>query len=134
MKGFFRTPTRVRLRTVVLAVVLAAAALLIAALAHRGNMNRMQKELVDYQQQIKEANAEEETLRSRLEFMETDAYIAQEARQRFGYMAPEELRFYIDDGASADTPIVLPATEPSAAPEGEAEEGAGDETAEETQP
>ncbi|HIQ64036.1 MAG: septum formation initiator family protein [Christensenellales bacterium] len=104
---------QVTVRPKFLLVVLLPLALifLIAAVVQRGQISRLRTELEEVRVEVQDAYSQMEELERRLSFTETDEYIEQEARRRFGLINPGEVRFVIEEGtpdasAAQPTPAV----------------------------
>lgn len=104
---------QVTVRPKFLLVVLLPLALifLIAAVVQRGQISHLRTELEEVRVEVQDAYSQMEELERRLSFTETDEYIEQEARRRFGLINPGEVRFVIEEGtpdasAAQPTPAV----------------------------
>jgi len=94
----------VKPRFLLIVTLVMAVAVSIALSVKSARIRKLDEEVREIQQLVLEANAHAEELERRLEFTATDAYIEQEARRRFGYMADGEIRFVMEGAEETDMP------------------------------
>ncbi len=119
-KEFMRREITLRIRLLVFMLIMLSVFFAILAAVRSSQVKRLKAESTQIHEQIKEAQAKAEELKNRLAFAETDDYIAQEARQRFGYMVDGEIRFVLEDSPAANAPrpliVIAPTPDPSPSP------------------
>lgn len=86
----------VRLRLLVFLTTVFAMSFLIMLAVQSAHFRRALELVDDAQAQVHEMNAKKDELERHYAFTETDAYVAQEARRRFGYLAEGERRYMIE--------------------------------------
>lgn len=94
--SWFRERKRVRITHVALLVLLALCFVLTLVWANAG-LRTLRRELDETRIQLKETQDMLAEKERELTFSATDAYIEQQARERFGYIRPEEMRFVPED-------------------------------------
>ncbi|MDR0929384.1 MAG: septum formation initiator family protein [Oscillospiraceae bacterium] len=100
-----RRTVRVPWRVIWALVALTLVAFGILRLVHAGKAQRLIDDRFALEAQVLAAYAEEETLEERLAFTATDAFAEQEARRRFGYMSPGEIRFVVEKAPAQPDPV-----------------------------
>jgi cell division protein FtsB len=95
-EGMFRS-VHVSRRLLLLLAALLLIAFITMRVVHTGKAQRLLDDKTALEAQVQAAYDEEAALKERLAFTATDAFIEQEARRRFGYMAPGEIRFVVDE-------------------------------------
>lgn len=117
--GFFIKP-----RYIILFFILTFFVLGGVYLSQQTKLTSIAEEKVTLQTQLDSLNVEEERLERMLEYMQTTDYLIQYAREKLGYVFPDDWKFY-DPNADAqvtpkmvETPTPIPSlTTPSASPE-----------------
>ncbi len=83
-------------------IVLAALTIFfgVAYIVQSAQVRRLNKEAAEVQALVVAAQDKTKELERRLEFSNTDEYVEQEARRRFGYLGPGEIRFMFEETAA----------------------------------
>ncbi len=69
------------------------------AISQSGKLQEIEKKQQELTTKYDALKLEEQRLESMLEYAQTDEYLAQYAREKFGYLRPEDYKFYIDEKA-----------------------------------
>ncbi len=115
-KEALRREVTIQVRFIAFLLIVVSIVCGIFAAVKSAQVRRLQAEAAEVQTLVLEAKAKSEELQRRLAFTETDEYIAQEARQRFGYMEEGEIRFVLEGSAAANAPQPLIVQTPTPAP------------------
>ena len=118
-----RTGFRLRPRYLILFFILTFFVLGGVYLSQQTKLSSIAEEKVKLQTELDRYKVDEERLERMLEYMNTTDYMIQYAREKLGYVFPDDWKFY-DDAANvkatpkmAETPTPIPAlTTPSAKP------------------
>ncbi|PKM40649.1 MAG: hypothetical protein CVV04_05495 [Firmicutes bacterium HGW-Firmicutes-9] len=118
-----RTGFRIRPRYLILFFILTFFVLGGVYLSQQTKLSSIADEKVEKQSDLDQLKVEEERLERMLEYMRTTDYMIQYAREKLGYVFPDDYKFF-DDTANvkptpklADTPTPLPAlTTPKPSP------------------
>ena len=118
-----RTGFRIRPRYLILFFILTFFVLGGVYLSQQTKLSSIADEKIALQAELDSRKVEEERLERMLEYMRTTDYMIQYAREKLGYVFPDDYKFY-DDTANekptpklADTPTPLPAlTTPQPSP------------------
>ena len=120
-----RTGFRIRPRYLILFFILTFFVLGGVYLSQQTKLSSIAEEKIKLQSKLDEKKVEQERLERMLEYMQTTDYMIQYAREKLGYVFPDDYKFY-DDSADAkvtpklaETPTPVPALttpEPSATP------------------
>lgn len=117
---FMRREITLRIRFLIFILLVLVIFFAVISAVRSSQLKRLKAESTQVHEDIKVAQAKIEEMQNRLAFTETDDYIAQEARQRFGYMEDGEIRFVLEDSAAANAPkpliVIAPTPEPSPSP------------------
>ena len=92
---------------VVLAFLLAFFVMAGVYLSQQTKMSSIQQQKEELQRELNALTVEEERLERMLEYMQTTEYLLQYAREKLGYVFPDDIRFY-EDPALAITPTPSP--------------------------
>lgn len=110
-----RTGFRIRPRYLILFFILTFFVLGGVYLSQQTKLSSIAEQKVELQTELDAKNVEKERLERMLEYMHTTDYMIQYAREKLGYVFPDDFKFY-DDTANvkatpklADTPTPLPA-------------------------
>lgn len=82
---------------VFLCCLLAMGAMGAVMVAQEAKLNEIAEEQAVLQARLDEQLTEEQRLNRMQEYVETDEYLAQYAREKFGYVRPEDYKFYRED-------------------------------------
>ena len=63
-------------------------------LSQQTKMDSIEEEKAELQAELDAYKVEQERLESMLEYMQTDAYLEQYAREKLGYVYPNDTKFY----------------------------------------
>ena len=113
-------------------LLLAMAVLLLVLAICKANarIGELQTQVDRAQEQVLAAYSETEELQRKLEFMDTDEYIEQEARKRYNLLGDREIRFVLGTENSDNTEKLLQGIKP----ETEKYDDVGDDTLEQPVP
>lgn len=104
--SFVRKPARrLRFDPYRFVMVLALVYFLVTLVSQQLVIIRLNRQLAELESEIESVRAEQVSLQERIAYLQTDAYIIQEARGRFGLTRPGEIRYVTveDDDATAAT-------------------------------
>ncbi|MEG0767762.1 MAG: septum formation initiator family protein [Clostridia bacterium] len=90
-----RRKTRVKPRFWLILTLPVLACFLLLFINRSAQIRTLQASISVKQQQINEAALRKMELERKLAFIQTDSYVQQEARRRFGYLKPGEIRFMV---------------------------------------
>ena len=79
-------------------------------LSQQTKMSSIQQQKEELQKNLNALTVEEERLERMLEYMQTTEYLLQYAREKLGYVFPDDIRFY-EDPTLAITPTPSPTTQ-----------------------
>lgn len=85
---------KLKARYVILAFLLAFCILGGIYLSQQTKMTTIEEETAALQAQLDALRVEEERLERMLEYMQTDDYLLQYAREKLGYVYPNDIKFY----------------------------------------
>lgn len=85
---------KLKARYVILAFLLAFCILGGIYLSQQTKMTTIEEETAALQAQLDALRVEEERLERMLEYMQTDDYLLQYAREKLGYVYPDDIKFY----------------------------------------
>ena len=92
---------------VVLAFLLAFFVMAGVYLSQQTKLSSIQEQKDELQKELDSLTVEEERLERMLEYMQTTEYLLQYAREKLGYVFPDDIRFY-EDPSLAITPTPSP--------------------------
>lgn len=95
---------RIRPRYIILFFVLTFFVLGGVYLSQRTQLRTIAAEKVELQAQLDELKVEEERLERMLEYMRTNDYLLQYAREKLGYVFKDDWKFYDDSPTSSPVP------------------------------
>ena len=104
--------------------------LVLAICKANARIGELQTQVDRAQEQVLAAYSETEELQRKLEFMDTDEYIEQEARKRYNLLGDREIRFVLGTENSDNTEKLLQGIKP----ETEKYDDVGDDTLEQPVP
>ena len=104
--------------------------LVLAICKANARIGELQTQVDRAQEQVLAAYSETEELQRKLEFMDTDEYIEQEARKRYNLLGDREIRFVLGTESSDNTEKLLQGIKP----ETEKYDDVGDDTLEQPVP
>lgn len=104
--------------------------LVLAICKANARIGKLQTQVDRAQEQVLAAYSETEELQRKLEFMDTDEYIEQEARKRYNLLGDREIRFVLGTENSDNTEKLLQGIKP----ETEKYDDVGDDTLEQPVP
>ena len=104
--------------------------LVLAICKANARIGELQTQVDRAQEQVLAAYSETEELQRKLEFMDTDEYIEQEARKRYNFLGDREIRFVLGTENSDNTEKLLQGIKP----ETEKYDDVGDDTLEQPVP
>lgn len=104
--------------------------LVLAICKANARIGELQTQVDRAQEHVLAAYSETEELQRKLEFMDTDEYIEQEARKRYNLLGDREIRFVLGTENSDNTEKLLQGIKP----ETEKYDGVGDDTLEQPVP
>ena len=104
--------------------------LVLAICKANARIGELQTQVDRAQEQVLAAYSETEELQRKLEFMDTDEYIEQEARKRYNLLGDREIRFVLGTENSDNTEKLLQGSKP----ETEKYDDVGDDTLEQPVP
>lgn len=104
--------------------------LVLAICKANARIGELQTQVDRAQEQVLAAYSETEELQRKLEFMDTDEYIEQEARKRYNLLGDREIRFVLGTENSDNTEMLLQGIKP----ETEKYDDVGDDTLEQPVP
>lgn len=104
--------------------------LVLAICKANARIGELQTQVDRAQEQVLAAYSETEELQRKLEFMDTDEYIEQEARKRYNLLGDREIRFVLGTEKSDNTEKLLQGIKP----ETEKYDDVGDDTLEQPVP
>lgn len=84
---------RIKARYVVPVFILAFCVMGGIRLSQRTKMNNIEEQRVQLQEQYDALKVDEERLERMLEYMQTDDYLLQYAREKLGYVFPNDVKF-----------------------------------------
>lgn len=85
---------KLKARYVILAFLLAFCVLGGIYLSQQTKMTTIEDNTAALQEQLDALKVEEERLERMLEYMQTDEYLLQYAREKLGYVFPDDIKFY----------------------------------------
>lgn len=88
---------RIRPRYIIMAFVLAIFILSGVYLSQQTKLRSIAESKITLQSELDALHVEEERLERMLEYMQTDEYKLQYAREKLGYVFPDDIKFYMDD-------------------------------------
>ena len=94
---------RIRPRYIIMAFVLALFVLGGVYLSQQTKLRSIEESKLGLQGELDALNVEEERLERMLEYMQTDEYKLQYAREKLGYVFPDDVKFY-EDAVQEPTP------------------------------
>ena len=106
---------RIRPRYIILFFILAIFVLGGVYLSQMTMLNTIAEDKAVLQSQLDELSVEAERLERMLEYMQTDEYLRQYAREKLGYVYPSDIKFY-DDASATTQPVITPAPEATPTP------------------
>ena len=89
---------KLKARYIVLAFLLAFCILGGVSLSQQTTLETIADDTAALQQELDALEVEEERLERMLEYMQTDEYLLQYAREKLGYVVPGDIKFY-DEGS-----------------------------------
>ncbi len=95
LKDRLRKRVEIRPRFLIIVLGLVLVCSLISVCVHSVQSKKLAAELSDVEEELSQAYIDNEILEGQLSFSDTDEFIEQEARRRFGYMKEGELRFIL---------------------------------------
>ncbi|MDO4573479.1 MAG: septum formation initiator family protein [Clostridia bacterium] len=90
---------RIRPRYIMMAFVLAFFVLGGVYLSQQTQIRSIREQAAELQTQLDALSVEEERLERMLEYMQTDEYKLQYAREKLGYVFPDDIKFYEESAA-----------------------------------